>query len=180
MDTSIDGGNIYLPDGTKPLPPAVLDWSAINLLGTQLHGSSVESDDLMQKRNIHIVNVLKLLLFLHSTTEIILVGRHEGVGLLISCCGIHIAQLVQVTTVCLTSPSHHHNQFWLNSIHRSPILRAMLKNPMTKMYLKIHIRNYIRAESRFAPSQGEMTLLCNDVSHWLGARISSIYPQGCI
>ena len=30
-----------------------------------------------------------------------------------------------------------------------------------------------RADSRFAPSQWETTLLCNDVSHWLGARLKS-------
>ena len=30
-----------------------------------------------------------------------------------------------------------------------------------------------RADSRFAPSQWEMALLCNDVSHWLGASLES-------
>ena len=30
-----------------------------------------------------------------------------------------------------------------------------------------------RADSRFAPSQWETTLLCNDVSHWLGTSIES-------
>ena len=47
-----------------------------------------------------------------------------------------------------------------------------------------------RADSRFAPSQWETALLCNDVSHWLGAslesvvnilhsnrHLSSLYPQ---
>ena len=28
-----------------------------------------------------------------------------------------------------------------------------------------------RADSRFAPSQWEMALLCNDVSHWVGANL---------
>ena len=32
---------------------------------------------------------------------------------------------------------------------------------------------HIRAESRFAPSQWETALLCNDVSHWLGANLES-------
>ena len=32
---------------------------------------------------------------------------------------------------------------------------------------------YIRADSRFAPSQWEMLLLCNDVSHWLGTSLES-------
>ena len=31
----------------------------------------------------------------------------------------------------------------------------------------------IRADSRFAPSQWERALLCNDVSHWLGASLES-------
>ena len=32
---------------------------------------------------------------------------------------------------------------------------------------------YLRANSRFAPSQWETALLCNDVSHWLGASLES-------
>ena len=31
----------------------------------------------------------------------------------------------------------------------------------------------VRADSRFAPSQWETALLCNDVSHWLGANLES-------
>ena len=31
--------------------------------------------------------------------------------------------------------------------------------------------NIFRADSRFAPSQWETALLCNDVSHWLGANL---------
>ena len=30
-----------------------------------------------------------------------------------------------------------------------------------------------RADSRFVPSQWETSLLCNDVSHWLGASLGS-------
>ena len=33
--------------------------------------------------------------------------------------------------------------------------------------------SYYRADSRFAPSQWETALLCNDVSHWLGASLES-------
>ena len=33
--------------------------------------------------------------------------------------------------------------------------------------------SYIRADSRFVPSQWETALLCNDVSHWLGASLES-------
>ena len=37
---------------------------------------------------------------------------------------------------------------------------------------------YIRADSRFAPSQWETALHCNDVPHWLGASLeSALYMQ---
>ena len=41
--------------------------------------------------------------------------------------------------------------------------------------LMIHPGNsyYFRADSRFAPSQWETALLCNDISHWLGANLES-------
>ena len=39
------------------------------------------------------------------------------------------------------------------------------------LYLSFHSSS--RADSRFAPSQWEMMLLCNDVSHWLGANLES-------
>ena len=32
---------------------------------------------------------------------------------------------------------------------------------------------HFRADSRFAPSQWETALLCNDVSHWLGGSLES-------
>ena len=35
------------------------------------------------------------------------------------------------------------------------------------------MNNTTRADSRFAPSQWEAALLCNDVSHWLGANLES-------
>ena len=34
-----------------------------------------------------------------------------------------------------------------------------------------------RTDSRFAPSQWETALLCNDVSHWLGANLESALPS---
>ena len=37
----------------------------------------------------------------------------------------------------------------------------------------LHIK-CLRADSRLAPSQWEMALLCNDVSHWLGAHLESV------
>ena len=37
-----------------------------------------------------------------------------------------------------------------------------------------------RADSRFAPSQWETALLCNDVSHWLGANLESALQKRSI
>ena len=37
-----------------------------------------------------------------------------------------------------------------------------------------------RADSRFAPSQWELVLLCNDVSHWLGANLVSALDKRSI
>ena len=37
----------------------------------------------------------------------------------------------------------------------------------------------VRADSRFAPSQWETALLCNDVSHWLGAILESALGGVC-
>ena len=42
------------------------------------------------------------------------------------------------------------------------------------MWLLLHVlisKVVCRADSRFAPSQWETALLCNDVSHWLGASL---------
>ena len=38
------------------------------------------------------------------------------------------------------------------------------------------------ADSSFAPSQWETALLCNDVSHWLGANLKSavVYIDGLV
>ena len=37
-----------------------------------------------------------------------------------------------------------------------------------------------RADSRFAPSQWETALLCNDISHWLGASLESALLSHCL
>ena len=41
------------------------------------------------------------------------------------------------------------------------------------------MRRYFRADSRFAPSQWDTALLCNDVSHWLGANLESALLLYC-
>ena len=43
----------------------------------------------------------------------------------------------------------------------------------TYTYIYHCLSMYHRVESRFAPSQWETALLCNDVSHWLGASLES-------
>ena len=51
------------------------------------------------------------------------------------------------------------------NVHRSD--SALVPNKITDNW------NIIRSDSRLAPSQWEMVLLCNDVSHWLGANLES-------
>ena len=49
---------------------------------------------------------------------------------------------------------------------------------MTTKTAPVYIYLY-KADSRFAPNQGETALLCNDVSHWMGASLESalyMYP----
>ena len=42
-----------------------------------------------------------------------------------------------------------------------------------------HDRGILRADSRYAPSQWETVVLCNDVSHWLGANLKSALILHC-
>ena len=59
-------------------------------------------------------------------------------------------------------------------IFTTSILLCLKGNTLT--LLLFNIFKYpiiIRAYSRFAPSQWETALLCNDVSHWLGANLES-------
>ena len=48
-----------------------------------------------------------------------------------------------------------------------PIYASLGLNGLTHCPPQMH---YSRADSRFAPSQWETALLCNDVSHWLGVK----------
>ena len=45
------------------------------------------------------------------------------------------------------------------------------QRPFPDVPVRLHC--CVRADSRFAPSQWETALLCNDVSHWLGASLES-------
>ena len=44
----------------------------------------------------------------------------------------------------------------------------------TAIILELYCKIIYRTDPRFAPSQWETVLLCNDVSHWLGASLESI------
>ena len=52
-------------------------------------------------------------------------------------------------------------------------LRQTILNRILFKFLKPEDPYMCRADSRFAPSQWETALLCNDVSHWLGASLES-------
>ena len=54
--------------------------------------------------------------------------------------------------------------------------RVYPKCPPSSRTTSRHFESEYRADSRFAPSQWETALLCNDVSHWLGANLESINP----
>ena len=59
--------------------------------------------------------------------------------------------------------------FWRNDYNHLPYRDVFPR--------KCRWRRYPRADSRFAPSQWEMALLCNDVSHWLCASLESALYQ---
>ena len=60
--------------------------------------------------------------------------------------------------------------YWpfVRGIHWCPLMKGVCQHghPIIKWAVR-------RADSRFAPSQWETALLCNDVSHWLGANLET-------
>ena len=51
------------------------------------------------------------------------------------------------------------------------------QQPVGIGYFSTNQKQWLRADSRFAPSQWETALLCNHVSHWLGASVeSALWP----
>ena len=65
----------------------------------------------------------------------------------------------------------------------SRVLRLNAKMPSYKVVFACKVTNVgmiqLRAHSRFAPSQWETVLLCNDLSHWLGASLEPASPAVC-
>ena len=49
----------------------------------------------------------------------------------------------------------------------------VISHPDICRHLTLSFRHLCSTDSRFAPSQWETALLCNDVSHWLGASLES-------
>ena len=61
--------------------------------------------------------------------------------------------------------------------HPLDLLHATLRLKPALAHFTLEKNRHYRADSRFAPSQWETALLCNDVSHWLGARIDDVRPR---
>ena len=99
-------------------------------------------------------------------------------------CGFKCSPCFTCTTVILVDISVDNWSWWPNR-HLRNCLLLRLKCPLclsTEFIVPCHIRciaTYhnqdcvIRADSRFAPSQWTTALLCNDISHWLGASLES-------
>ena len=85
--------------------------------------------------------------------------------------------------------SNHIINTWKASNYCSYLQRKCLTNSLfyteipqywkDSHVLHLHEWWYCRADSRFVPSQWETVLLCNSVSHWLGASLeSALYWYG--
>ena len=81
--------------------------------------------------------------------------------------------LVQVMAWCCQATNHYLSQCWPRSMSPHGITRPQWVNSLRHgdSYMHEWTRSYLRADSRFAPSQWETALLCNDVSHWLGTNL---------
>ena len=99
--------------------------------------------------------------------------------------------LAQVLACCVMAPSHYLNlSLWSSDIHIKTI--SITKINLKNSYLKFHLNvpgvnelrclsshTYLRADSRFLPSQWETLLQSNATSHWLGANlVSALYLHG--
>ena len=70
-----------------------------------------------------------------------------------------------LTVDITTNPYLNHGAYFAN------LCKYLTQCHMCKCVMKIRITS--RADSRFAYSQWEKALLCNDISHWLGASLES-------
>ena len=94
--------------------------------------------------------------------------------------GVQNISVCTVSTYCEENerPHSHNPPFF------SPHFCTDFCHVIVNFYVQMHFppfftltiqlpANVCRADSRFAPSQWETALLCNDVSHWLGAGLES-------
>ena len=75
------------------------------------------------------------------------------------------------------------NRFWINHSKRELVQQCHHGSQRPVLVTETSHKTSIgsRADSRFAPSQWETVLLCNDLSDWLGASLESALGSGaCI
>ena len=66
------------------------------------------------------------------------------------------------------------DSYMIVTVISGPCCLIQIQNNLFSLDMFITQHTYIpRADSRFAPSQWETALLCNDFSHWLGANLES-------
>ena len=63
---------------------------------------------------------------------------------------------------------------WSPWYHPFLLMHRMGSAPNSPLWAFKKLLLYHRGDSRFAPSQWETALLCNGVSHWLGASLESV------
>ena len=71
---------------------------------------------------------------------------------------------------------HNHVLMPKDVKHMWYLLQKRCNSSANAMELHPSCTDPFRVDSRFAPSQWETALLCNDVSHWLGTSLDSTLP----
>ena len=78
---------------------------------------------------------------------------------------------LQVATGALAADQGHY-WHWEEPRHSSESGKTwQAQNPTDRFNKMASQQIQLRADSRFVPSQWETALLCNDISHWLGASL---------
>ena len=147
---NISSGNGLLPDGTKPLPEPMLtdhQWSPVTFILGLFHNRCLNHQ-------------------FHSNFP----GTNEfkcGV-----CCSLLNTVLYSIS--CCTEPYYKATYFYLSFVHYYGDICNIWNGSLCNwVFNKTREQYRYRADSRFAPSQWETALLCNNVSHWLGTSLES-------
>ena len=98
------------------------------------------------------------------------------VRLYLYCCRSARHPLLEYWRYCSLLVNHHHIHIesvpvTSRSVH-APLIRSGSHPESHHQYME-YIPSNIRADSRFASSQWETALLCNGITHWLGASLES-------